>query len=122
MRSFAKRAAFAFGASVLLATTPAQAELVNATDPATIEAEGKVAIEQQRQQFEQQKATAQMQLDAQKFQAEAQFKIKQLEVEAQLKREQMNAEIQLKREQMILQGSMAQANAVGATRFGGQVG
>ena len=38
MRSFAKRAAFAFGVSALLAATPARAELVNATDPATIEA------------------------------------------------------------------------------------
>jgi hypothetical protein len=38
MRSFATRAAIAFGASALLAATPARAELVNATDPATIEA------------------------------------------------------------------------------------
>ncbi len=38
MRSFATRAALAFGASALLAATPARAELVNATDPATIEA------------------------------------------------------------------------------------
>ena len=38
MRSFATCAALALGASALLAATPAHAELVNATDPATIEA------------------------------------------------------------------------------------
>ncbi|WP_137751958.1 YbjN domain-containing protein [Sphingopyxis sp. L1A2A] len=38
MRSFATRAAFAFGASTLLPAAPVHAELVNATNPATIEA------------------------------------------------------------------------------------
>ncbi len=38
MRRFAKHAAVALSASALLAASPARAELVNATDPATIEA------------------------------------------------------------------------------------
>jgi hypothetical protein len=38
MRRFTTHAAVAFGASALLAATPAHAELVNASDPATIEA------------------------------------------------------------------------------------
>lgn len=75
-------------------------------DPATIEAEGKVAIEQQRQQFEQQKAAAQMELDGQKAQMQLEASRAESEARIQLMREEATAKLELENQKAAAEADM----------------
>jgi len=89
-------------------------------DPATIEAEGKVAIEQQRQQFEQGQAQAQMELDREKSGAmveaqreksglEAELARNKAEFEADLAERKFQFEMQMAERKMLADIAMRQA-------------
>lgn len=104
-------------------------------DPATIEAEGKVAVEQQRQQFEQQKAAAQMELDADKSAAmveaqreksslEAELARNKAEFEADLAERKFQFEMQMAERKMLADIAMRQATqdaTVPQNREGGRL-
>jgi hypothetical protein len=75
-------------------------------DPATIEAEGKVAIEQQRQQFEQQKAQAQMELDGQKAAMQLEASRAESEARIQLMREEASAKLELENQKAAAEADM----------------
>jgi len=77
-------------------------------DPATIEAEGKVAVEQQRQQFEQQKAQAQMQLDADKSAAMVEAQREKSGLEAELARNKAEFEADLAERKFQFEMDMAE--------------
>lgn len=104
-------------------------------DPATIEAEGKVQLEQQRQQFEQQKAAAQMELDADKSAAiveaqreksglEAELARNKAEFEADLAERKFQFEMQMAERKMLADIAMRQATqdaTVPVNREGGRL-
>lgn len=75
-------------------------------DPATIEAEGKVQLEQQRQQFEQQKAAAQMELDGQKAQMQLEASRAESEARIQLMREEAAAKLELENQKAAAEADM----------------
>lgn len=75
-------------------------------DPATIEAEGKLQLEQQRQQFEQQKAAAQMQLDGQKAAAQLEASRAESEARIQLMREEAAAKLELENQKAAAEADM----------------
>lgn len=77
-------------------------------DPATIEAEGKVAIEQQRQQFEQQKAQAQMELDRDKSAAMVEAQREKSGLEAELARNKAEFEADLAERKFQFEMDMAE--------------
>jgi hypothetical protein len=97
----------ALGDPNMYVNDPAQSgEQPETKDPATIEAEGKVAIEQQRQQFEQQKAQAQMELDSQKAAMQLEASRAESAAKIQLMREEAAAKLELENQKAAAEADM----------------
>ena len=77
-------------------------------DPATIEAEGKIQLQAQQQEFDQQKAAAQMELERQKAEAAAQLAQDKAAMEAELARDKAALEVDLANQKFAFEMDLAQ--------------